>query len=48
MIADSLGHGMDMNLRTYTRHEGIDSKVEGFQQEVNKEVSKGISLVCTV
>ncbi len=40
MIADSLGHGMDMNLRTYTRHEGIDSKIEGFQQEVNKEVNK--------
>ncbi len=40
MIADSLGHGMDINLKTYTRHEGIDSKIEGFQQEVNKEVGK--------
>ncbi len=40
MIANSLGHGMDMNLRTYQRHEGIDSKIDGFQQEVNKEVGK--------
>lgn len=40
MIADSLGHGMDMNLRTYMKNEGIDSKVEGIQQEVNRETNK--------
>lgn len=40
MIANSLGHGMDMNLRNYQKHEGIDSKVEGIQQEVNRETNK--------
>ena len=39
-IANSLGHGMDMNLRTYQKHEGIDSQVEGFKQEVNRETNK--------
>ena len=40
MIADSLGHGQDINLTTYKRHEQIESKIEGIEQEVSKQVKK--------
>ena len=35
MLADSLGHGILMNASTYMRHEQIDSKIQGIQQEVS-------------
>ena len=33
-IADSLGHGLQMNLNNYMKHEQLDSKIQGIKQEV--------------
>lgn len=36
MLADGLGHGLDMNSRTYMRHEQGNSKIQGLKQGIAK------------
>ena len=40
IIANSLGHGMRMNLTTYTKYEQLNSKVDGFKQEFERQTNK--------
>ena len=40
MLADSLGHGIQMNSSTYLRNEQINSKIQGIQEEVSKQAQK--------
>ncbi len=34
ILADSLGHGLEMNSRTYMRHEQSNSKIQGIKQGI--------------
>ena len=40
MLADSLGHGLQMNSTTYIRHEQASSKIQGIKQEISKHSHK--------
>ncbi|MDJ0681068.1 MAG: hypothetical protein QNJ18_14515 [Xenococcaceae cyanobacterium MO_167.B52] len=43
-IAQSLGHGININLSTYTRHEQANSKIRGMKQQVSKFSNKQTEL----
>ena len=40
VLADSLGHGLEMNSNNYLRHENDISKIQGIRQEVSKQAQK--------
>ena len=39
-LANSLGHGLQMNSSNYLRHEGDVSKIQGIQKEIQRDNSK--------
>ena len=40
ILADSLGHGLQMNSSTYLRHEQTESKIQGFKYAINEDTYK--------
>ena len=44
MLADSLGHGLQMNSSNYMRHEQATSKIQGIKQEISSYSDQNLEL----
>ncbi|MDJ0573733.1 MAG: hypothetical protein QNJ65_01020 [Xenococcaceae cyanobacterium MO_234.B1] len=40
MLADSLGHGLQINSSTYLKHEGDHSKLQGMKQAIAEDKAR--------
>ena len=38
MLADSLGHGLQMNSNNYLKHEQTSSKIQGIKREISNQI----------